>query len=200
MKNSVQLQSMSGWRTFIATCVTAVLVTIPPKPVLAIEIPLSLDTSFGVGPIAVQLNTTNPVVQSGVFRSTLHIHVRDDTQTPAFNGDLVAIGSAADANTLLGGLLPAAIILKQDLLASMTFEQAVADAETKTGVRVTFFNDASMVEYALGLLTVLIVVVGTLPTVSPLLHDHACTIKTNLQAGLLALGYQNPPDPCVVTP
>jgi len=173
---------------------------IPPKPVLATELPLSLNTSFSVGPIALQLNTTNPVVQSGIFRSTLHIHVRDDTQTPAFNGDLVAIGTAIDRNTLLGGLLPAGIILKQDLLAGMTFEQAVADAQTKTGVTVTFFNDASMVEYAILLFAVLMVATSSLAAVAPSLHDDACVIKTNLQAGLLALGYQNPPDPCVVTP
>ena len=37
----------------------------------------------------------------------------------------------------------------------MTFQQAVADAQAKTGVTVTFFNDATMTEYALLLVAVL---------------------------------------------
>src|SRR5262249_47252912 len=150
MKTSVQLQTISRWRMTVAFCVAGLLAALPPKPVLAAQTPLLLDTSFSIGPLAVQLNITNPVAQpgGGGYRSTLHMHVRDDTQTPAFNGDLVAIGNAADADTLLGGLLPAAMIVKKDLLAGMTFEQAAADAQTKTGVTVTFFNDPTAVEYA----------------------------------------------------
>ena len=185
---------------FVAICLAALLATIPPNPVLATEIPLAIDTAFSVGPIALQLNITNPIAQSGVFRSTIHIHVRDDTQTPVFNGDLVAIGNAEDANTLLGGLLPASVIFKQDLLGGMSFEQAVADVQTKTGVTVTFFNDASMVEYAIGLIQILIVAIGSVSARSSSLHDDACVIKSNLEAGLTAVGYENPPDPCVVIP
>jgi hypothetical protein len=97
-------------------------------------------------------------------------------------------------------LLPAATVLKQDLLAGMTFEQAVADAQAKTGVTVTFFNDASMVEYAIGLMQILIVAIRSFPARSSSLHDDACIIKSNLEAGLTAVGYENPPDPCVVIP
>src|SRR4030095_10198300 len=104
------------------------------------------------------------------------IHVRDDTQTPAFNGDLVAIGRAADANTLLGGLLPAATVLKQDLLVGMTFEQAVAAAQAKAGATVTFCHDASMVEYAIGLIQILIVAISSVSARSSSLHDDACII------------------------
>jgi hypothetical protein len=82
MKNSVQLQSKYRCRMFVAICLAALLATIPPNPVRATEIPLAIDTAFSVGPIALQLNITNPVAQPGGFRSTLHIHVRDDAQTP----------------------------------------------------------------------------------------------------------------------
>jgi hypothetical protein len=82
----------------------------------------------------------------------------------------------------------------------MTFEQAVADAQTKTGVTVTFFNDASMVEYAIGLMQILIVVISSVSARSSSLHDDACIIKSKLEAGLTAVGYENPPDPCVVIP
>ena len=123
---------------------------IPLRGVLANQTPLLVDLSFNIGPIAAQLNITKPVAQpTGMFSSTLHVHARDDTQTPAFNGDLVATGRAEDASTLLGGFLPAALIVKQDLLAGMTFQQATADAQAKTGVTVTFFNDATMTERAL---------------------------------------------------
>src|SRR5438270_3987898 len=111
------LPRMRGYWSTIAICVAALLALMPPKPLLATQTPLTLDISASVGPIAVQLNITNPVVQpTGVFRSTLHMHARDDTQTPAFNADLIATGQAADANTLVGGFLPAALIVKQDLV------------------------------------------------------------------------------------
>src|SRR5438270_99142 len=116
------------WST-IAICLAALLALVPPKPLLATQTPLILDISASVGPIAVQLNITNPVAQpTGVFRSTLHMHARDDTQTPVFDADLIATGQASDANTLLGGFLPAALIVKQDLIGGMTFQQAAADA------------------------------------------------------------------------
>jgi len=200
MKTSVQLQTISRWRMTVAFCVAGLLAALPPKPVLAAQTPLLLDTSFSIGPLAVQLNITNPVAQpgGGGYRSTLHMHVRDDTQTPAFNGDLVAIGNAADADTLLGGLLPAAMIVKKDLLAGMTFEQAAADAQTKTGVTVTFFNDPTAVEYAVMLALIIVVCITASATVSPGLHDDACTIKSNLLDGLAAGGFQTPPDPCVI--
>ena len=115
---------------------------IPLRGVLASQTPLLVDLSFNIGPIAAQLNITKPVAQpTGMFSSTLHVHARDDTQTPAFNGDLVPTGRAEDASTLFGAFLPAALIVKQDLLAGMTFQQATADAQAKTGVTVTFFND-----------------------------------------------------------
>jgi hypothetical protein len=186
-----------GYWKAVAVCVVGLLLALPPRGVLAGEMPLVLDLSFNIGPIALQLDITKPVVlPGGAFKSTLHVHARDDTQTPAFNGDLVATGQAADADTLLGGFLPAALIVEKDLLAGLTFQQAAADAQAKTGVTVTFFNDATMVEYALLLGLIAIACMDTIRTVSPRLGGDACTIRGKLEAGLAALGFSNPPDPC----
>ena len=111
-----------GYWSAVAVCVVGLLLAllsstrlIPLRGVLASQTPLLVDLSFNIGPIAAQLNITKPVAQpTGMFSSTLHVHARDDTQTPIFNGDLVAIGRAVNANTLLGGFLPAALIVKQD--------------------------------------------------------------------------------------
>lgn len=192
-----RIPTLRGYWSTIAICLAALLALVPPKPLLATQTPLILDISASVGPIAVQLNITNPVAQpTGVFRSTLHMHARDDTQTPVFNADLIATGQAPDANTLLGGFLPAALIVKQNLLGGMTFQQAAADAQTKTGVTVTFFNDATLAEYGLLLALIAAVCMGAVANIQPGLGDQACTIRTKLQAGLAALGFQNPPDPC----
>ena len=187
-----------GWWSAVAVCVVGLVAALPPQPLLAGQTPLILDLSFNIGPIAAQLDITKPVAQpaTGVFRSTLHIHARDDTQTPVFNADLVATGQAADANTLLGSFLPASIIVKQDLLAGMTFQQAAADAQAKTGVTVTFFNDATMTEYALLLVAVLLLSVTRVVTIQPGLGGDGCAIRANLQAGLAILEPQAPPDPC----
>jgi hypothetical protein len=199
MNTSAQLQTLGGWRIPVALCVAGVLAAMPPEPVLAPQTPLLLDISFSIGPTTVQLNITNPVAQpAGGYHSTLHVHIRDDTQTPAFNGDLVAIGNATDADTLLGGLLPAAMIVKKDLLAGMTFEQAAADAQTKTGVTVTFFNDPTAVEYLVTLAITIVVVITGAATVSPGLRDDACAIKSTLLSALTAGGFQEPPDPCLI--
>jgi Flp pilus assembly pilin Flp len=184
------------WKA-VAVCVVGLLVALPPRGVLASRTPLMLDLSFNIGPIAAQLDITNPVAQpGGGFKSTLHIHARDDTQTPAVNADLVATGQAADANTLLGGFLPAAIIVEKDLLAGMTFQQAAADAQAKTGVRVTFFNDPTAVEYAVMLALIIVVCITGITRVQPGLGDQACAIRAKLEAGLAAAGVVNPPDPC----
>src|SRR5260370_22768778 len=138
----------TGWGSVVPVLVVGLVAALPPQPLLADPTPLVLDLSFNIGPIAAQLNITNVVAQpGGGFKSTLHIHARDDTQTPAFNADLVATGQAADADTLLGGFLPASLIVKNDLLARMTFQQASRDAQAKTGVTVTFLNDATLAEY-----------------------------------------------------
>jgi hypothetical protein len=176
VKTLAQLQTISGWRMTVV-----------------------LDTSFSASPLTVQLNITNPVaLAAGGYRSTLHMHARDDTQTPFFNGDLVAIGNATDADTLLGGLLPAAMVVEKDLAACMTFEQAAADAHTRTGVTVTFFNDPTEIEYAVMLMLTTVACVTEFATVSPGLHDDACTMRSDLQAGLAAGGFQTPPDACVI--
>jgi len=195
----MEITMTKGYWKAVAVCVVGLLLAVPPRGVSAAQIPLVLDLSFNIGPIAAQLDITKPVAQpaTGMFRSTLHIHARDDTQTPAFNGDLVATGQAADADTLLGGFLPAAVIVKQDLLAGMTFQQAAADAQAKTGVTVTFLNDVSMAEYALLLGLIAISLVVSIAAVSPTLGDQACTIHNNLEAGLAAGGFPtSPPDPC----
>jgi Flp pilus assembly pilin Flp len=188
---------ISGYWMTIAVCLVIVLAAMPPRPLLAAQTPLVIDISASVGPIAVQLNITKVVAQpGGLFSSTLHMHARDDTQTPVFNADLIAIGQAPDANTLLGGFLPAALIVKQDLLAGMTFEQASADAQAKTGVAVTFLNDVSMAEYALLLFLISVALLTGVVAIQPGLGDQACAIRAKLQAGIAALGFQNPPDPC----
>jgi Flp pilus assembly pilin Flp len=194
---STEVAMTKGYWKAVAVCVVALLLAMPPRGLLAAQLPLVLDLSFNIGPIAAQLNITNPVAQpGGGFKSTLHIHARDDTQTPAFNADLVATGQAADADTLLGGFVPASLIVKNDLLAGMTFQQAAADAQAKTGVTVTFLNDATMVEYALLLVAVLLLAAARIVTIQPGLREHLCAIRGNLEAGLAAGGFQNPPDPC----
>jgi hypothetical protein len=181
----------------VAVCVAGLIAAMPPRPLLAAQTPLVLDLSFNIGPIAAELHITKPVAQpGGVFQSTLHAHARDDTQTPAFNGDLVATGQAADADTLLGGFLPAALIILKDVAAGMTFQQAAADAQAKTGVTVTFLNDPGLTEYALILALIAIIAIAAIVQVQPGLTDQACTIRGNLQAGLAAGGFSNPPDPC----
>jgi hypothetical protein len=187
-----------GWWSAVAVLVVGLVAAMPPSPLLAAQTPLMLDLSFNIGPIAAQLDITKPVTQtaSGLFHSTLHVHARDDTQMPAFNADLVATGQAADADTLLGGFLPAALIVKQDLLAGMTFPQASADAQAKTGVTVTFLNDAVMVEYALLLVAVLLLAASRIVVIQPGLGGDVCAIRANLQAGLAILEPQAPPDPC----
>jgi hypothetical protein len=189
---------LKGYWTAVSFGMAGLLAFLPPRPVLASQTSLELDISVNTGPIAVQFNITNPVAQpGGVFKSTLHIHARDDTQTPDFNADLNATGQAADADTLLGGFLPAALIVKQDELAGMTFQQASADAQAKTGVTVTSFHDATMTEYALLLVAVLLLsAVSGVAVIQPGLGDQACNIRAKLEAGLAALGFQNPPDPC----
>src|SRR5207244_12389044 len=123
--NNSRVLLRNGCVIAVAVCLLYLVASLPPQHLLASQTPLMIDISVNVRPIAVQLDITKPVAQpAGVFRSTLHVHARDDTQTPAFNADLVSIGQAADANTLLGGFVPAALIVKQDLLAGMTFQQA----------------------------------------------------------------------------
>ena len=191
-----------GWWSAVAVCVVGLVAALPPQPLLASQTPLVIDISFNIGPIAAQLDITKPIAQpgTGLFKSTLHIHARDDTQTPAFNADLVSIGQAADANMLLGGFVPAALIVKQDLLAGMTFQQAAADAQAKTGVTVSFLNDATMVEYALLLALIAISLMVRIVNIQPGLGDDACAIRANLQAGLAILEPQAPPDPCATPP
>jgi len=190
-----------GWWSAVAVCVVGLVAALPPQPLLAGQTPLVLDISVNVGPIAAELHITKPVAQpaTGLFKSTLHIHARDDTQTPAFNADLVATGLAADADTLVGGFLPAGLIVKQDLLAGMTFQQAAADAQAKTGVTVTFFNDATMVEYGLMVALIAVVCIGSITRIQPGLADDTCAIRAKLQAGIAAIEPQAPPDPCGTT-
>ena len=182
----------------VAVCIASLVAAIPPKPLLAAQFPLLIELSFNVGSIAAELHITNPVAQpgTGMFRSTLHIHARDDTQTPDFNADLNATGQAADVDTLLGGFLPAALIVKQNELAGMTFQQASADAQAKTGVTITSFHDATLAEYGLLLALIAVVCMSSITGIQPGLGGDACAIRANLETGLTALGFRNPPDPC----
>ena len=189
---------LNGWRVAVALCLAGLIVIVPSTQLLATQTPLVLDISASVGPIAVQLNITKPVLQpnTGLFNGTLHMHAHDETQTPVFNADLVATGQAADSNVLLGGFLPAALIVKQDELAGMTFQQASADAQAKTGVTVTFFNDATMAEYGLLLALIAVICLSEVSGIQPTLGTQACTIRAQMVAGLAAAGFQNPPNPC----
>jgi Flp pilus assembly pilin Flp len=187
-----------GWWSAVALCVVGLLAAVPPRPLLAGQTPLPINISFSIGSISVQLDITKPVAQpaSGLFKSTIHIHAHDETQTPPFNADLVATGQAADADTLVGGFLPAALIFKNDLLAGMTFQQAAADAQAKTGVTITFLNDATLAEYGLMLALIAVVCMAEVTQVQPGLTDDACAIRAELQAGIAAIQPQAPPDPC----
>ena len=197
MKKSVQFQTISGWRMTAAICVAGLLAAIPPKAVFATTTQLGISTSVNFGPVSGSVNITNPTAQhEGGYRSTLHLHLQDDTQTPALNATLVATGNAADVDTLLGGFFPAALIVKQDLLDGLTFDQAAADAQAKTNVTLTFFND-DIVEYDV-LYDIIFLLLDFAGTESPALHDDACTIRTNLTAGMVAGGLEIPSDPCVI--
>jgi Flp pilus assembly pilin Flp len=61
---------------------------------------------------------------------------------------------------------------------------------------VTFFNDAALVEYGLLLALIAVVCLGDVYRIQPGLGDQACAIRTQLESGLAALGFQNPPNPC----
>ena len=196
MKNQISI--IKGYWKTVTVCVVGLVAALPPRGVVAAQTPLPINISFSIGSISVQLDITKPVAQpnTGVFRSTLHVHAHDETQTPSFNADLVSSGQAADANTLVGGFLPASLIVKNDLLAGMTFQQAAADAQTKTGVTITFLNDATLAEYGLLLALIAVVCISDVTRVQPGLSDQACAIRANLQNGLAILEPQAPPDPC----
>ena len=193
----------TGYRSAVAVCVAGLLAAVPPVPLLAQTPPppIGFNFSFQIGPVATQLNITQPVAQSVttptggsavVFHSTLHLDVRDDTQTPAFNADLVACGQAADPDTLVGGFLPTAIRVMQDLHAGMTFQQAATDAQAKTGVTVTCFQDG-LVEYALILALIAILVIVALQKVStPTFGNQLSAIQNKMAAALTAIGISVP--------
>ncbi len=147
------------------------------------------DQSFNLGPVAVSLQMTKPIpTPSGMVWDTLHIEVRDDTQTPPFHATLDAVGQASDNATLLGGFLPATIIVRQDLLAGQTLTQAVADAQTKTGVTITSFQDASLAEYGLLLALIAVVCLAATTTISPTLKPQLSAVLAQTQTSLGGVG------------
>jgi hypothetical protein len=142
-----------------------------------------LNTSFNVGSIAVSLQMTNPIqAQTGVVWDTLHIDARDDTQSPPFHATVDAVGRASDAATLLGGFLPATIIVQNDLAAGLTLAQAIADAQAKTGVKITSFHDG-LTEYALILALIAIIAIAALKQ-----NLQLAAILTKMQTSLAAVG------------
>lgn len=187
-----------GWWKAVAVCVVGLLLALPPCGLFADPAPASSQSlSLNFSKVHVEYDITNPVAQpGGGFKTTLHIHAQDNTQTPTSTADLIAAGQASDANTLLGGFLPAAIIILKDIAAGMTFQQAAADAQAKTGVTVTFLNDPTAVEYAVMLALIIVVCITDMTIVQPGFTDQACEIRTKLEAGLTAAGVVNPPDPC----
>ena len=154
-----------------------------------------LDVSFNVGPIAAAVQMTNPVQQpGGTFKATLHLQARDDTQTPHFNASLEAVGEAADPETLLGGLLPAAIQVERDLAAGSTLADAVADAQAKTGVTLTSFHDPTAVEYAVMLALIIVVCITAIDSnVSTPVRPQLQAILVELRDSLAAIQVIPPP-------
>ena len=152
------------------------------------------DLGFDLGPIAAAVHMTKPVQgPNGLFKGTLHLQARDDTQTPAFHASLEAVGEAADPETLLGGLLPAAIRVEEDLVAGMTFTEAAADAQAKTGVTLVSFHDPTAVEYAVMLALIIVVCITAITAkVSTPARDQLLEIRAQLEASLAAIGISPP--------
>jgi Flp pilus assembly pilin Flp len=196
--NSTEVVMMKGYWKAVAVCVVGLLLALPPRGVFADPTPASSESlSLNFGHLHVEYDITNPVVQpGGGFKTTLHIHAQDNTQTPTSTADLIAAGQASDANTLLGGFLPAAIIVLKEIAAGTPFQQAALDAQAKTGVTVTFLNDPTAVEYAVMLALIIVVCITDITMVQPGFSDQACAIRSHLEAGLAAAGVANPPDPC----
>ena len=167
--------TMRGCRSAVAVCIAGLLGVVPPAPVLA-QTPLALDISVKIGPLDTRVNITKPVAQSVttptggsavVFRDAVHVHGQLTTpEPPTVIADLVATGEAADPDTLVGGILPAVIRVEQDLHAGMTFQQAAADAQAKTGVTVTFIEDPTAVEYAVMLALIIVVCITAMDNVN----------------------------------
>lgn len=204
------IPTMKGYRRAIAVCIAGLLGAVPPATSQTVSPPLALEISVKVGPLATRVDITKPVVQSVntpaggstvVFKSTLHVHAQNDTLTPTFIADLVSTAEAADPDTLVGGFLPAAIRVEQDLAAGMTFQQASADAQAQTGVTVTFFEDPTAVEYAVMLALIIVVCITAIDNanVAPTLNGQACTIQSNLVKGLTAIGITVPSPGCAMT-
>jgi hypothetical protein len=101
--NSLRFNNITVYRNTVAVCVAGLLAAMPPRAALASETDLVPDISVNIGPIAVQFSITKPVTRSASpaspFSSTLHLHVRDDTQTPAFNRGLVKWGERSSLLT-----------------------------------------------------------------------------------------------------
>jgi hypothetical protein len=157
--------------------------------------PLQLSTSFSVGPISVELRMPKPVAQpTGGVMGNIFIEARNETETPPFNATLTALGTAVDTPTLLGGFIPATVVVKRDLIAGLSFQDAVADAQSKTGITIVSFQDASMVEYALFLVPILLLGVGAFKKLSQSNSTSAelSTIGDQLAATLAAIGESGP--------
>jgi len=197
------ISTRKGYRSALAVCLAGLLGAAPPATGQSSSQPVPLEISIKAGPLATRVNITKPVTQSVttanggsavVFKSTLHVHAQDETQTPTFTAELVASGQAADPDTLVGGFLPAAIRVLQDLQGGMTFQQAVADAQAKTGVTVTFIEDPTAVEYAVMLALIIVVCITAIDNanVTPTINGQLCTIQSNLVASLTAIGITVP--------
>lgn len=176
-------------RARVAVC-TAILVALSPVQMLADQ-PVALNISVAFGPIATTLSITPPVPvivgNTGMFQSTLLLHALDNAKSPPFSADLIAIGQAPDANTLLGAFLPATIIVKQDLLSGATFQSAAAHALSETGVTVARFQDPSQVEYGLLVGLIAIVVASAASELEPTFGTQAVAIKNILVNNVCAL-------------
>jgi Flp pilus assembly pilin Flp len=187
---------MKGSRRAIAIVIVGLLGVVPPVSLLADETPIGIDIPITIGPFAARLKITPPVAISGstvVYQSELQVDVHDGSQTPRFDGYLVATGQAADPDDLVGALPAAAICVQQDLLAGMTFQQAAADCQAKTGVTVTSLEDPTAVEYAVMLALIIVVDITLARTVAGSdLDIHLTKFQDKASASLVAIGITPP--------
>jgi Flp pilus assembly pilin Flp len=200
---SNRISARKGYRSALALGLAALLGAAPPATGQTSSQPVPLEISIKIGPLATRVNITKPVTQSVttsdggsaiIFKSTLHVHAQDETQTPTFIAELVASAQAADPDTLVGGFLPAAIRVLQDLQGGMTFQQAVADAQAITGVTVTFIEDPTAVEYAVMLALIIVVCITAIDNagVTPTVNGQFCTIQSKLVVSLAGIGITVP--------
>ena len=100
------------------------------------------------------------------------------------DGRFVAAAGSPGGNLIVGFVSEVLVAM---LDWGMDPQQAAADAQTKTGVTVTFLNDATMTEYGVLLALIAVVCISSATLVQPGLTDQLCTIRSKLEAGVAFL-------------